>query len=68
MTLQSLYIYILYAIGLFNKIFSLKVLTDAKADCMLACEDDFAFGNLPETARRAGGPDCSLRAEDCESA
>ncbi len=25
----------------------LKVLTDAKADCMLACKDDFAFGNLP---------------------
>ena len=36
-------------------------MTDAKADCMPACKDDFAFGNLPETARRAYGPDCSLQ-------
>ncbi len=40
---------------------TLKVLTDAKAACMLACKDDFAFGNLPCTARRAFSPDCSLQ-------
>ncbi len=43
------------------------MLTDAKADYVLAHKDAFAFGNLPCTARRAVARIARYRAEDCES-